>query len=351
MTRSNRWRALSGAITFEQLNVFQMAAKIGSFTETAERLYLTRSAVSQRIKRLESAAATPLFSRRARGLQLTPAGVRFLEFSSATLEQFSQVWADIDELTSKSGMERLSIASGTAIMHYIMPRLLTPFHHDYPGISVTLTMAVVSTIEQLVSLGKVDLGIRQEPVSSPDLEKVLLMKGEMVLIAPKSLQDTIDALFVKTHSRVKSLPMILSSRSTSLWWWQLLEQWAGQRGITLKVVMEIDDLETIKQSVLYGLGCAVIPLFGLHGGDIGTELIVVHDIGLPIARFYIVYKRDQQLSFAAKSFITFAQQRYEDLSTDHYERSREQGREPHLSGGKETKYDGDADFAEADKPG
>src|ERR1700730_483678 len=102
MTGPNSWRALSSSISFEQLNVFQLAAKTGSFTDTAEGLYLTQSAVSQRVNHLESAVGAPLFSRGGhRGLRLTPSGERLLEFAAATLEQFSKVLTEIYYLTNE----------------------------------------------------------------------------------------------------------------------------------------------------------------------------------------------------------------------------------------------------------
>src|SRR5688572_16129519 len=132
MSPGDIWRSRSGSINFEQLEVFHMAARTRSFTETAERLFLTQSAVSQRIKHLESAVGAPLFFRDSRrGVRLTPAGQRFLEFVQIVVDHLSRAQADIYELTRSPEKESLRIAGTQSSLRYITTVLLIPFQQTF----------------------------------------------------------------------------------------------------------------------------------------------------------------------------------------------------------------------------
>ena len=76
------------------LRAFEASARALSFTEAAQELHLTQSAVSQQIKSLESALGRQLFHRRARGLELTDIGRCYLPTVQAafnTLEEGTAV--------------------------------------------------------------------------------------------------------------------------------------------------------------------------------------------------------------------------------------------------------------------
>ena len=90
--------------------IFAEVARLGSFTLAGKKLNLSKSAVSQQIKRLEEALDTQLLSRNSRGLSLTIAGERLLERSALLNEQLTIALNDIkSEQTQPSGVFRVSI--------------------------------------------------------------------------------------------------------------------------------------------------------------------------------------------------------------------------------------------------
>ena len=70
------------------LRAFEASARALSFTEAAQELHMTQSAVSQQIKSLESALGRQLFHRRARGLELTDIGRGYLPTVQAAFNQW-----------------------------------------------------------------------------------------------------------------------------------------------------------------------------------------------------------------------------------------------------------------------
>jgi DNA-binding transcriptional LysR family regulator len=79
------------ALELRQLRYFVTAAEEGQLTRAAEKLHLAQPALSQAIGRLEAQLGLKLLERRARGVEVTPAGRAFLEKARATLEAADDV--------------------------------------------------------------------------------------------------------------------------------------------------------------------------------------------------------------------------------------------------------------------
>ena len=77
------------SVDLNLLSVFATVAETGNFRAAAERLGVTRSAVSQSVQRLEEALAQPLFQRTTRSVRLTETGERLLQSVAAPLAEIS----------------------------------------------------------------------------------------------------------------------------------------------------------------------------------------------------------------------------------------------------------------------
>lgn len=92
------------------LLIFVEVAKLGSFTQAAKKLNLSKSAVSQQIKRLEDELKTQLIARNSRGLTLTPAGEMLLSRGALLSAHLSNTLQDLNaEKAQPSGVFRVSI--------------------------------------------------------------------------------------------------------------------------------------------------------------------------------------------------------------------------------------------------
>ncbi len=71
-------------LSHRQLSAFMTVAATLNFTRAAERLHITQSALSQRIRQLEMEIGTTLLNRSCQGVELTEAGSRVLRFCRAS---------------------------------------------------------------------------------------------------------------------------------------------------------------------------------------------------------------------------------------------------------------------------
>jgi DNA-binding transcriptional LysR family regulator len=119
------------------LGVLQSA---GSFTAAAQRLGLSKAAMSQRIAELERAAGVPLVRRTTRSVRLTEAGERLVEATRGAFAQIEQGFAGVQDLVGEPhGVLRVSapVALGR---QQIVPRL-AGFLRAYPQVRVELELS------------------------------------------------------------------------------------------------------------------------------------------------------------------------------------------------------------------
>lgn len=103
------------------LFVFEIAARLGNFSRTAETLNITQPAVSHTISALEDHLDVPLFLRAGPKLQLTEAGERLSRTTTRSFQAIVEVLEDIKRRDNKREVVMLSLSSAL-VMHWLMPR-------------------------------------------------------------------------------------------------------------------------------------------------------------------------------------------------------------------------------------
>ena len=97
----------------ELLRTFLEVGKTRHFGRAAESLYLTQSAVSFRIRQLESQLGSPLFSRQRGNVHLTPAGERLLPYAESILQTWGRARQDVS--LSENYMEHISLGASSSV--------------------------------------------------------------------------------------------------------------------------------------------------------------------------------------------------------------------------------------------
>ena len=153
------------------LQVFESAARCGSFTAAGEDLGITQSGVSRQISDLEATLGVALFIRNGARIALTPAGERLAGRLSAT---FDQVWNAVAEARRSEQVVTLSMLPSVAT-RWFAPRL-GAFITEHPEIDLRITAS-----RHLVDFAAegVDAAIRYSPQPAPDVQAVKLA-GETV---------------------------------------------------------------------------------------------------------------------------------------------------------------------------
>ncbi|MGF1622707.1 MAG: LysR family transcriptional regulator [Rhodomicrobiaceae bacterium] len=160
---------------------FLAIADTGSFVEAAERLHVTQSTVSSRIKALEELLGRSLFERSKAGATLTPAGQQFHKHALALV----RVWehARLEVQLAETHRDHMAVGGQPSLWEGLLLPWLAWMRQNLPDIAVTaLNGSSTSLMDRLVD-GTLDLAIMYRPTNRPGLVIEHLFDEELVLVS------------------------------------------------------------------------------------------------------------------------------------------------------------------------
>ncbi len=286
--------------TVRQLQIFEAAARALSFSRAAQVLHLTQPAVSMQVRQLEHFAGVALFERTGRRLHLTDAGEELVLHARAVLralEEADEAFAAMKGL--RGGRVRLAVVSTAK---YFAPRLIARFAQTHPGVQIRLQADNREAVVRTLAGNDVDMALMGRPPDDSDLVAVPFADHPLVVIAPpghplaRRRQVPIEALAEETF-----LVRELGSGTRTA-----MERFFQERGIPLRVGMEMPSNETIKQAVMAGLGLSFISLHTIALELSTHALAIVRAPGLPVVRQWnVVHRKEKRLAPASEAFKNF----------------------------------------------
>ena len=288
-------------ITFRQLQVFTEVARQGSSQRAAVALHITPPAISMQLKELESQVGMPLFDRVGRQLRLSTVGEYFLVHAKRMLTALKDAEGFMSSF-QRLDRGRLSIGM-VSTAKYFVPQLLARFREAHPGVDVHLRVAL--NREQLVSLmkdGDVDLSVMGRPPREIATRAEPFAAHPLVLVCQPG-----HPLLGFGHIPVTALaPYPLLAREHGSGTRAAMDALFAEQHVEPNISMEMSSNETIKQSVMAGLGLSLLSLHTV-GLELRHGLLNMLDVeGLPLMRsWFIVRMQSRQLSPAAEAFRYF----------------------------------------------
>ena len=126
-------------INYELYKVFYHVATTLSFSEAANKLFISQSAVSQSIKALEKKLNQKLFIRSTKKVRLTPEGELLLRHVEPAMNLIHR--GEIQLLEASEGVGQLRIGASDTICRYFLVPYLERFHKEFPGAHIKVTNA------------------------------------------------------------------------------------------------------------------------------------------------------------------------------------------------------------------
>lgn len=165
----------------ELLKTFLEVYKAGHFGRAAERLFLTQSAVSARIRLLEDSLGEPLFHRQRNNLRLTSAGQRFLGYAQTIVETWQRARHEIslpDDFTTSIAIAALSDLWDLCLLDWI-----GQVHQHAPDVALLTSTWPAAGLTQLVINGQQDLGFQFEPLCAAELDTRFIRRVTLRLVS------------------------------------------------------------------------------------------------------------------------------------------------------------------------
>src|SRR5580693_263562 len=166
------------------LRYFVAVAEAGSLTvAAAQRLHTSQPSLSRQIRDLESELGAQLLTRRARGIELTPAGQAFLDHARSVL---SQVEAAVEAARRVAHPAKPCFTMGFLTGHELtwMPEALRILRDELPNIDVMISSQYSPQLADAILKGSVDAAFLRREKGVPELAYRVLVKEPLMVILP-----------------------------------------------------------------------------------------------------------------------------------------------------------------------
>ena len=283
----------------ESLKVFCDLAETESFTKAAQINGVTQSAVSQQISSLERQFKSLLIERSKKKFRLTREGQVLYDFSKQIIQTFEALGSKLQEIKDIiSGTIR--VATIYSIGLHDLPPYIKRFLKDYPTVHVHVEYRRANQVYEDVLGNVVDLGLVAYPTRDPKLETIPLRKDPLVMIChPQHPLAKSKNIKIKALAGLKFIgfePDIPTRKA--------IDKVLRERDVAVNVVMEFDNIETVKRAVEIDAGIAIVPQ-GTVTQEISKQTlaqVTIEDADLfrPLAA---IYKKNKVLSPAMKQFL------------------------------------------------
>ncbi|MBI2683307.1 MAG: LysR family transcriptional regulator [Acidobacteriales bacterium] len=287
----------------DQLNTFLEVARHNSFSLAAKRCFRTQPAISAQIRALEEEIGARVFDRSGGRVSLTAAGKVFREWAMEVLEGRKRViaaLADMDHVPR--GALVVGANEGTCL--HVLPEVFAEFKRDYPDVSVSVARQERAKILDSVIENTVDFGIVSLPVSDRRLRVVKIHQDELVLIVPPKHPLARNAGQPAALEEIACYPLLFPKAGQTR---DALEELFAEHDLKPQISMELESSELLKRFVAANVGIGFIARLNVLREVGARELVSVPLEGRPVRRdLALVYRKDKDLSRAAKAFIDIA---------------------------------------------
>ncbi len=243
-------------INLDSLQIFADLVETGSFSRSAEKNFVSQSAVSQRLRTLERDYGQTLIDRgQGRGrVSPTPAGQMLYEGARVLLQSAAGLDAQMRELSDEvAGTVRVATVYSVGL-HALPPRL-KPFLAAYARINVHLEYKQTDKVYDDVASGLLDVGIVACPTAKRGLEVIPFAEEEMVfLCAPEHPLASQTQVSLR---QLDGLPFI--GFADDIPTRRLVDDRLRAAGARVRMVTTFDNIETIKNLVEIGSGVSILP--------------------------------------------------------------------------------------------
>jgi LysR family transcriptional regulator, low CO2-responsive transcriptional regulator len=285
------------------LKVFTAVAELNSFTRAAEKTYLTQSAVSHQIGRLEKSLGVSLFDRLGRRVQLTRAGEALLVHTRRVLNLLDEAVLAVKQ-ASRPDVGSLRVGASATACQFIIPETLREFRECYPGYALSIQPGDSPQVVEDLQEGKIDLGILIKPERASKLVFHPLFRDELGLVMSR-----VHPLAGRKRVAIEDLAKekwVLYSRASATW--QLVEQHFARHQVHLREPIELGSIEAIKELVKLGLGMTVLSQWvcqrEVEEGSLQWRSLP----GSKLARQWCVAaEAGKKLSIAQQTFVSLCQ--------------------------------------------
>ena len=296
--------------------VFMEVAAHLSFSEASRILFISQPAISKHIRALEQYYKVTLFQRKGSSIQLTEAGQLLFAKLKEGRDLQKQLEFEMSTIKTQYGAKgHLKLGASTTVALYIIPKVLSAFHQQYPAIKISLLNRNTETITKALLNGDIDLGIVEgrnkinsilyKPFLSDEVIAVCSLKSAIAKKGRVSLQD------------LKKIPVVLREQGSGTLDALVHELKKNKVKINdLDVGVRLAGTEALKNFLREDIALGFLPKRSVLKELQSGELVAIKVEKLNIVRnFFFIQRQGIEADGITKDFIKFTKSYHKQHGT------------------------------------
>ncbi len=300
---------------FRQLQYVLTISQEQTLSAAAEKLFLSPSALSQHISKLESALHTSLFNRTKQGWIPTHAGRIYIDMATRILDIQKKAYVQISDITNNAASffaVGVTPGRGTLMFSKIYPL----FKSLYPDVNVELVEGTVAEICQQIDTNKIDIGFISGETDHPNITTIPQVEEEILLMVPRNhplcerSQSAPEGDYATVDLEMFSEDeFLLAGEGTTLR--ALSDSLFAQAGFTPKIIFETGSLQTLNTLAQSGYGLSLQPRYYAERSE---NAAFFHTLPSATWQLAAAYRKGHYITKAERCMI--------DLATEFYQSSK-----------------------------
>lgn len=234
---------------------------MASFVRAADARNITQSAVSQQLAKLEAMFSTQLINRGGGGVAPTEAGMALYEAARDVLGRYERMFEEV-RTAALGGGGALRVGTIYSVGLYLLQPYIRKFIRAYPTINLMVEYTDAARIMQDLLAGEMDLGVVAYPERHRALQSIPFTKEQLVVVCapgnPVAKRRRVSPQELAGTRFVALSPPVPTRRH--------IDRALRRAGVAVEVVMEFDNIDTLKRAVEVDAGLSILP-----GGNVKQE--------------------------------------------------------------------------------
>lgn len=271
----------------EYYRAFYYTATLCSFSDAAAKLYVTQSAVSQAVKKLESELNCKLFERNASPIRLTEAGKSLLAHVTMAFQELER---GEQELLEWRAQKKLKVGATETTLHYGVPERLKAYQNEHPEVTIQLCGSTTPELLDMLKEREMEaafLIVNREMLHDLRLKGLKVQRLTQVqdrIVASAELG--LDSKKEWSLRELSAFPFVSPSEKSSVF--QLIRRWFLQNDLIFNPLYTAVSTAQVLKMVESGMGIGVLPENLIAQSVASGNLQILNTSSLPEPRQLIL---------------------------------------------------------------
>jgi DNA-binding transcriptional LysR family regulator len=291
-------------VHLETLRLYCDIVRLRSFSRGAEQNFVSQSAASQAMQQLERELGVPLIDRTQRPFVVTAEGQAFYGACRALLDAWEKAKTEVASVKARvDGTVRVAAIYSVGL--HDMSHHLQRFMSLYPNARVQLECLHPHKVVEAVLNGEADVGIMSYPPADRALSVVPLRSEPMAFVCHPN--HRLGRRRTVMPPDLNGQPFVAFDRELTIR--KAIDRALRQYNVKPNIVMEFDNIETIKQAIMIAAGVSILPRHTVEK-EAGIRTLSVVPFGIPdlVRPVGIIHRRQKRLPPAVSRFIELLQE-------------------------------------------